>query len=356
MKNQIKFNAKRSFSLLPEFDQSLTFLNSGLTQDGIRTARGILICLVVLGHIDSFSPEYKAFTATIYNFHVISFLMISMLKTTNKFSFKEFYIICKRYLGLLIPITIIAFLIFQFLIEKNNLSNISSVFSNYFMALITGNVKYFDLSTGLELFWFMYAITGLVTIRMLIKKYAYNNLLRIFSLIIFSFIGGLSTKYLQYSSPSWIGIASYSISLIVLSFFIINIFNLLEKKSKIIVRITLIIIFLILSFNGLPGGYNNLAHLKVPLPWDIINYFSLIFYVSTVFKIISFTSESSLCKIFFRDIGSYSLGIYLTHMFFLYPLNTSPFLVNLFEPFRIIIIFISVMFLSTTSSQLLLRK
>lgn len=303
----------------PVFDSGFTYLRSGLTQREIVTARAILIFLVVLGHVRSGGLPFYQLKVVIYNFHVMAFFMIAMLKPVPAFSLKNLASVATRYLRHLIPVATLAFILFQLALSGNDFAGTIRDAGTFAKALLGGNYRAFDQSAGLELFWFMYALIGLVWLRMVLQHVAHSRLAvwGVFGACVV--IGSLSAAYFPEQIPAWIGISSYILPVLVLAFYGFDQLHKAEGRFGTSVRYLVVAGFLTLAVFWAPHNSYNLAWLKVPQGFDLINCAIWIVFLSFSFFIITIFAKIFANIPFMHLIGSYSGGIYLTHMFFLYP-------------------------------------
>jgi fucose 4-O-acetylase-like acetyltransferase len=325
------------------FDAAFTFAEHGLPSQGIYAMRGILICLVVLGHIPADSQIFESFKRMIYNFHVYGFLMISMLHPVVPFSWEPIVRLAKRYLVPVFVMSGLAFILFSFVVEPGSLSHFSSAFQAYTLALLTGNAFHFNAATGLELFWFMYALFGLAILRMLAFRYCASTTAKTAFLVICAGASWILVISIPYDVPAFLGVSAYILPFAVISFQFVHQLS-TQSNAPHIVPILALIVFLTLSFFWMPEHSYNLAHLRVPVPSQIINYLTHLSYVGLAFYLIMKLAEIPTVQWVFAKIGRRSLGIYLLHMFLLYPVaplinkTSLPALVNVCIIFVVVII------------------
>lgn len=319
----------------PAFDSGFTYLRSGLTEREIVTARAILIFLVVLGHLRSGGLPFYQIKVVIYNFHVMAFFMIAMLKPVPTFSLRNLASVATRYLRHLIPVATLAFILFQFALAGNDYDGTIRDIGTFATALLGGNYRAFDQSTGLELFWFMYALIGLVWLRMVLQHVAHSRLAVWGLLGACVVIGSLSATYFPEQAPAWVGVSSYMLPVLILALYGVDLLHKAEGRYGASLRYTALGVFLILAAFWSQSNSYNLAWLRVPQIWDIFNYFLWIIFLAISFFIISLIARLFSKNNIIHSIGMLSGGIYLLHMFFLYPIES--FLIKYSMPESLII-------------------
>jgi fucose 4-O-acetylase-like acetyltransferase len=347
---------ERNFLLGEIFDDSLMYMRSGLSEPGILAARGILICLVVIGHIRSDGGAFFYLKAFIYDFHIMAFLMISMLRPVPNLSLHSIKVVTFRYLKILIPVSLLAFLIFNFGILGLNAVDVIQRVPVYITALVGGNYASFDFSTGLELFWYMYALIGLICLRMMVKSLPSKRYAVPAFLVACLAIGSICSIYFPTISPSWFGIATYALPVLFLAICLLEAISRLERINEPLFFSLFIIILLVIGAAWVPGNSYNIAWLRIPLPWDLPNFLVWLAFLALAFKALIKVCNFKISQIVFLKIGRLSLGIYLTHMFFLFPIDL--FLMDQVEwdPIRIVLTFACTIAVSAFAASMLNRS
>ncbi len=337
------------------FDESFTYTKSGLSKSGIQAAKGLLICLVVIGHIRGGGLWFNHLKNFIYNFHVMSFFMISMLHPVAVANLRSVTEVAFRYLRLLIPISLIAFIIFNFGVLKLDLSNTLAKSFSYMLALIGGNYASFDQSTGLELFWYMYALIGLIWVRMALltlKPSRYNAPILLLVCLI---LGHFCASYFPSRAPSWIGVSTYIFPVLVFSLMLADLFRRLESLHRPLIILLMTLALTWLGIFWVPHNSFNVAWLKVPLVSNIIHFVIWILFLALAFRLIVVVCNISQTQFIFSYFGHISGHIYLLHMFFLFLLDSIFMDAIDANVARITVTFALVMILSSITAHIMRR-
>lgn len=357
---KLKWQSERAFIVkspgkFSRFDSAFTFLGHGLSSQEIYAMRGMLICLVVLGHIPSDSQVFEACRRMIYNFHVYVFFMISMLHTVPSLTWTSMVKAGKRYLLPVFVMSGVASLLFNLVVEPVRLSAFPSVVFDYVKASLTGNAFHFNTATGLEIFWFMYALFGLTTIRMIALRFCATTTAKMAFLMVCAGTGWIFVILIPHDAPAFVGISTYVLPFAVICFSVVCLLSV--QSIAPVARVSLALIaFAILSIMWTPSHSYNLAHLRAPVPSDILPYLTHAGYVGLAFFIIMKFAQLSIVQRVFALVGQRSLGIYLSHMFFLYPIATLARESSASGLMKVGVIFAVVMVLSFVFSRLFLRS
>lgn len=346
---------ERNFQSCEIFDDSMTYMKSGLSEHGILAARGILICLVVIGHISGGGSSFFHLKEFIYDFHIMAFFMISMLRPVPNLSLHSLKAVAYRYLKMLLPVSMVSFLIFNFGVLGLDLLETIQRTPVYLIAIFGGNYTSFDSSTGLELFWFMYALIGLIYLRMALKLLPSRRYTTPAFLVACLVIGSICSIFFTTTSPSWFGISTYVLPVLCLTIFLMDAISSLEKVNEKLFLSIFTIIILIVGIVWVPENSFNVAWLRIPLPWDLPEFFIWIIFLALVFRVLIAFSSLKFTQVVFLKIGRLSLGIYLTHMFFLFPIDS--FLMDQieFDFIRIALVFTSTITISALTASILSR-
>jgi len=284
-----------------------------LTIDDSNSLKGILILLVILGHISNIIS--KEWHYLLYSFHVASFLIIPFLFQSNTLSLKEVKKIFKRYYIPYLVFFIIAFISYNLFYSNQNLSLIDVVISFFI-----GNATYLKETIGISALWFfptLIAMLLLIMINNSLKKYR-KFIFLIFIILHFT-ITSLSVDILS-NIPFSIYICLYLffLGLIIKYIYINNFFG--NINPLYIISFFLILLWYIygtkydMAYPILPNFFTEpiqfLAHDLV----IIFAFFSLILVAKKIH--------------YFQLFGIYSLALYTIHPFvlqFLYLLEKKTF-------------------------------
>lgn len=143
-------------------------LNSNiLTFQQSDRLKGLLILLIVFGHISQLLEQYGSLHATLYSFHVVSFLLLPFLFNKDCLSIPN---IAKNLKRIYIPYTIFfLFSLLAYSILEQQFNPLSALTS-----WAIGSSALLKIDTGLRVFWFFPAL--------------------MFTLLLIMFFNGLSNK------------------------------------------------------------------------------------------------------------------------------------------------------------------
>ncbi len=271
--------------------------------------KGILILLIILGHIEQFFVgSHENLQRLLYAFHVSSFFFLPFLFNTNKLTIVN---IVKNLRRIYIPYTIFYFLsvsMYAFLFHKQ-------ISYDIITAWIIGTGQLVKATSGFAFFWFFTALFSMI---LLIMSYnsASKKLKKFFLLISFFLhiiIPLIPNEYLIYFPFSFY----VPLYLFIIGIFIKYIYEHYAWKEYL--NISTLFIFVILLYLLYDRGRFNLASPALPNiltnPTDFLLH-DLLFIVG--FFSMIFLSRS--CD-FFTFFGKYSLAIFTIHPFIIQILN-----------------------------------
>lgn len=271
-----------------------------LTFEYIDKFKGILILLIVIGHIKGLTTI--EIQSTLYSFHVTSFLFLPFLFNRDKISFKNLVKIFRRYF---VPYSIFfLILFFTYHIMFNYEMNVFSFFHSY----IFGTAHLLRDQIGISAYWFFPALIFLLIILMIYNTLIgyYKNIFVILMFVFHLFIGvlALPDATLQ-EAPFNLYVALYLFTIgMIVKYIIRNI----KLRNIHFFGITLLF-FTLLIFSY--GGKFNLASPHFPSimtrPYDF--FLRDMIMISGFFSLLFISKYISL----FSPLGKYSLAIYTIH-------------------------------------------
>jgi fucose 4-O-acetylase-like acetyltransferase len=116
--------------------------------------KGILILLIIFGHISEIFGRYDMLMATLYSFHVVSFLLLPFLFNKDTINRKN---IIKNLKRIYIPYTIFFILALTLYSLLQHKFNLSSALSTWFI----GSSYYLKIDIGLRVLWFFQHLSPL---------------------------------------------------------------------------------------------------------------------------------------------------------------------------------------------------
>jgi fucose 4-O-acetylase-like acetyltransferase len=274
----------------------------------IDSLKGILITLIVVGHNYWFSEFYPIAFATLYNFHVVSFLLLPVLTLKANYSLSK---LSNQVFRLTIPhvffFLVLSALYFTLYVEKT--PERIDVWLGYLQtAAVFQNEGFLKQATGFRHLWFLPAM-----ITMLVFLYIYfrgndwfKGLFILFALVLHITIGNLDSSILIYFPWG----SSLIIYIIFPALIIYRCSKLIQWRwySDLIV-ISLFMFLTIICykkhlFTGLAGdiqmpGLENISRIIFHDLVLIISFFG-------IFRIAYYLRNS-----FLTDVGRYSLQIFL---------------------------------------------
>jgi len=278
-----------------------------MRDDKIDSLKGILILLVVYGHIPFgyFNIEKGVFlggvTSVIYFFHMPLFFVISSLFVKQEISYLK-----NRFYFILIP-----YIVWYFYIHKRDIL-ISGDFLQHIGNIFLGNWY------GLEsIIWFLPALFSLNFLIFLYYKYNYQvkTTLIFFSVVTFLFAKELSEQH--NFIPFGLDVAVYLLPLVVFAKYIYNNKNTLRLNNYILVMSFVIGTSLLLLFEPVKTHSNYHAIIdfaQFSVPYTVVGYISFIIVNLSIFFFFINNRSSKI----FEYIGKYSYPIFLLHLIILY--------------------------------------
>lgn len=295
-------------------------MQSAFSRESARTAKGILIALVIFGHLPKEFHLVESLNPSIYNFHIpCFFLLVLSRKLPAKLdSFEDACKIAFARIWPVIPFSFFSFIVYNMLIGDLRLWQLSPQLGKYFLALSFGSYRLFDDATGLEIYWFMYAFAGFYLFHLWFQWELKTQWIKIVVISTSLLLGTLAVFYMPEHAPSWLAIPLYAYPLFLGSY---NIFKksldlgLFGRKYGLALEAAL---FLVMCSTWASSHSYNLAHLRVPLPWLFGDYLAWMVFITLSFKLLMRMSRMGLSYFIFGALGGESLGVYLVHQYFLY--------------------------------------
>lgn len=255
----------------------------------------------------------------IYNIHIPCFLLLSITRIPPKiYSLSGLKSLFFARITPAVQFSFFSFLAYSFFLPGLNLSIFVYQVSYYFLAILLGSYWLFDTSTGLEIFWYVYAYAGLAAIYCsyywLLPK---SILLRLPIICVLCLCGSFFSNTGPTYFPAWLIMPLYIFPLLLSARSLI----LLAQRFSIFMGSLggFIELLCVLSISLLWSNSHsyNIAHLRVPPVWDWSNYAILVILIASAF---SFILRLSRCPVVFKAfswLGVASMGIYLSHQYFL---------------------------------------
>jgi len=187
-------------------------LNSNqLTYEQTNRFKGLLILLIIFGHISQLLQQYGSLHATLYSFHVVSFLLLPFLFNKDHLTLKN---ITKNLKRIYVPYS------FFFLVSLFAFSLIEHPF-NLVQAITAwgiGSSALLKVETGFRIFWFFPALMSTIIFLMIYNMLSISTqkVFFIFALFTHIIIPFIPKSYLFYFPlSSYISLYLFSIGLIV---------------------------------------------------------------------------------------------------------------------------------------------
>jgi fucose 4-O-acetylase-like acetyltransferase len=293
----------------------------GLSSSAINAVKGILICLIVLGHLTIFSNYFPMAFNVMYNFHVAGFFFLAMLLVSPH---RSRFFIRDRAVRYLVPYGIFvlftSILYYMVFLYDGTFDEFTVWLKNLFVALIIGSEETLDRVCGIRAYWFLPALLVTVLLRYF---YATSSRLSKSIMLIISILGHIFVGLIPQDVKAFI---PFSLHIAFFVFPIGILINALWEKfwrnhvalfslSATLTWIGCIIIGIRWpSYSGIAGGLNV---------YSIINPLRLLFH--DVYAASAFLSILSLSILLGKTgllplIGRYSLTIYLSHTLVWYAL------------------------------------
>lgn len=292
-------------------DELVTPLGVTLTSRQLDAIKRVLILLVVIGHSKWQHPFYQLIKGMIYNFHAVLFLVLPFLFAAGPIDLNKIRNRLIRYYVPMLWFVGLAFLLKNFVLDAE--PGISGDdLADLIRSLVIGTGASFNTSAELALFWFLPALFGIFLWRGVCETFPkwVSYLVYANALVVFFSLG--SHTILQ-SSPT---IATISLYAMILGPCVLTI---ARYTSRITGGFWIGALGLIacLTLLQVTGRAYNIAKLNLPSAGDPI---VILGYVATIsFALVSLVG---LCKLpqvqrVFAPVGTHSLLIYLSHMFFI---------------------------------------
>lgn len=174
--------------------------DSGRRKTEYDAFKGILICLIVLGHDTYFSSSYPQAFNSLYNFHVASFLLLPFLffgSSVGKFQFNDRVV---RYLVPHFFFFVLACVAYFTLFVGKSGPEMAEWLRSVAVAIVFSSEGAYNAACGFRLFWFLPALLTLVMLR---TAYFRGDGFRstaflAFFLLVHLFLGMLPYRFLPY--------------------------------------------------------------------------------------------------------------------------------------------------------------
>jgi len=283
-------------------------LNSNkLTFEQTNRFKGLLILLIVFGHISQLLEQIGSLHATLYSFHVVSFLFLPFLFNKDLLTFKN---IKKNLRRIYIPYTIfflLSLIAFSFMQGEFNLF---SAFNSW----LIGSSFYLKIETGLRVFWFFPALFSIIVLIMFLNGLSkVKKKIFIAIMILIHFTITLIPKAYLFNFPLSSYIAFYLFSIGLMVVYIYKHVNYSHIPTWIYSLLFMLALFVAY------GSDFSLA--SAIFPNIIQNPFN--FLLQDFIMILSFFTLIMWSKNlkFLETFGHYSLAIFTIHPFIIQALN-----------------------------------
>lgn len=283
-------------------------LNSNiLTFQQSDRLKGLLILLIVFGHISQLLEQYGSLHATLYSFHVVSFLLLPFLFNKDKLSIPN---IVKNLKRIYIPYTIFFLLsLLAYSILEQQFNPLSALTS-----WAIGSSALLKIDTGLRVFWFFPALMFTLLLIMFFNDLSSKNKKIFFTVMLLAHV---AIPFIPKTYLFYFPLSSY----IAIYLFVIGVsVQYIYKNIKYTQYPTwLISIFFIFTLYLAYGSDFSLASAIFPNILD--NTFNFI--LQDIIMILSFFTLILWSKNikFFETFGKYSLPIFVIHPFVIQILN-----------------------------------
>ncbi len=259
--------------------------------------KGLLIILIVFGHISQLLQQYGSLHATLYSFHVVAFFFLPFLFNKDILTIKS---IKKNLKRIYIPYSIFFIIsLVAFSIMQHHFDPISALKS-----WAIGSSHYLKIDTGLRIFWFFPALFSTILLIML-YNFLSKKLQKIY--LILMLIAHISIPFIPKSTLFLFPISSYiALYLFTIGMVVKYIYEHLDYAKYSLQISILFILSLLLSY----GSDFSLA--SAIFPDNIFN-----FLLQDAVMILSFFTLVLWSKSihFFESFGRYSIAIFTIHPF-----------------------------------------
>jgi len=166
----------------------------------VERFKGILICLIVLGHNYLFSKWVPEAFGVLYNFHVACFLLLPFLFPSGVMSGNWLKDRLTRYLVPHFFFLGIAAVAYYVIFVHGSQTGAFEWLVSLGLAITFSSETTYDESVGLRLFWFLPALLSLVLIRAQLQRRSKNVIfvLLLISCCVHIFLGALPMHWLGY--------------------------------------------------------------------------------------------------------------------------------------------------------------
>lgn len=269
--------------------------------------KGLLIILIVFGHISQLLEQFGSLHASLYSFHVVSFLLLPFLFNKDIISYPN---IRKNLKRIYVPYTLFFLLsLFSYSILSHHFDALSAITS-----WLIGSSALLKIDTGLRVLWFFPSLLFMLILIMIFNQLSKKKKKGFFFLmVIMHFIIPLIPKVYLFYFPlsSYIPLYLFSIGIIVK-----HIYDYYDYQRYPTWIYSLVFIFsLYLAY----GSDFSLA--SAIFPNILTNTFHFILQdfimILSFFTLILWSKEIKLLETF----GKYSLAIFTIHPFIIQALN-----------------------------------
>ncbi|CAA6817501.1 MAG: Unknown protein [uncultured Sulfurovum sp.] len=283
-------------------------LNSNnLTFEQSNRFKGLLILLIIFGHISQLLEQYGSLHASLYSFHVVSFLLLPFLFNKDTLNLENLIKSLKR---IYIPYTIfflLAFVIYSILEQQ---FNPLSALVGWFI----GSSALLKIDIGLRVFWFLPSLMATLILIMIFNSLSKKNK-KIFFLLMF--VGHILIPLIPKTYLFYFPLSSY----VSIYIFVIGIsVNYIYKRFNYTHYSIWIYTLLFLTLLSLAYGSNfSLASAILPNILENPLHFILqdLIMILSFFTLIMWSKEIK----FFETFGKYSLALFTIHPFVIQGLN-----------------------------------
>jgi fucose 4-O-acetylase-like acetyltransferase len=166
----------------------------------IDAFKGVLICLIVLGHNTLFSAEFPLQFRVLYNFHVACFLLLPCIFFGQSVQGLQVADRLVRYGVPHILFFLLACVLYFYFFVPGNAAAVQEWLGTVLIALLFSSEETYNTAVGLRLFWFLPALLSLLFLRSLFFSLEQNGrrLFLVIVLLVHAFLGLVPKEYLPY--------------------------------------------------------------------------------------------------------------------------------------------------------------
>ena len=285
-----------------------------LTFEQTNRSKGMLILLIVFGHISQIFEDYASLHSALYSFHVISFLLLPFLFNKDLLNSKNLKKSLKR---IYIPYTIFFILaLLAYSILEHQFNPLSAL-----RAWVIGSSHFLQTDIGLRVLWFFPSLLSSIVLIMIFNTLSKNN--RVIYLGVM-FLLHLVIPLIPESYLFYFPLSSYvSIYLFIIGIsvqYIYKNFNYTQYPTWIYALLFILTLYLGFEFNYFVTD-SKFSLASAIFPNIIDNTFDFI--LQDIIMVLSFFTLilwSRQIK-FFETFGKYSLAIFTIHPFVIQALN-----------------------------------